>query len=460
MTDTVEAPSTITPDFIAEVFRAGSSGDIQLGVDASRMTAPLANGVTESFAYDLHAATRTLTGNLGEGPVRTIAVLYADRYGPYKDALGLMFDRGFVTDDDPGGPSFKAVPREACAVFLGAIAAARETESERRREAQFSTIHELGHVFNLQHANSTPNYLATSPATRAFGVNEAFDFIEDHKKLLASCSMNPAVYPGGSVFGDTSPLAPTNRPQRVRLAPPRLRIGMHRDHFFFWEPIELDVELRVSPGNDRVRIPDEIDPGYTSFAIWIEEPAGERRRYRSPRHYCNAGRSRWIETGVPLRRDISIFGESGGYTFRRAGLHRLWVELRLARTLTVRSNVVEVDVRSPARARSIDLEIGHALTRRESRVLLYHRLERFGGRATALLTRLAAEHPRAAVTPTLHYVIGRALLAASDVQGQAVPARRLRRRARGHLARAVDAVTLSEHQRRRSLALLEASVEQ
>ena len=128
MTDTVDVPAVVTPEFIADVFRAGSGGDIELAVDASRLGVPLGHGVVDTFAFDLHAATRTLTGHVGTGRVTTVAVLYADRYGPHRDALGLMFDRGFVTDDDPGGPSFKAVPREACAVFLGAIAAARDDE--------------------------------------------------------------------------------------------------------------------------------------------------------------------------------------------------------------------------------------------------------------------------------------------------------------------------------------------
>jgi hypothetical protein len=458
MTDTVDVPTIVTPEFIADVFRAGSGGDIELAVDASRLGVPLGHGVVDTFAFDLHAATRALTGHVGTGRVKTVAVLYADRYGPHQDALGLMFDRGFVTDDDPGGQSFKAVPREACAVFLGAIAAVRDDERERRREAQFSTIHELGHVFNLQHAESTPNYLATSPAGRAFVVNEAFDFTEEHKKLLASCSLNPAVFPGGSQFGSDAPLASGNAPRRSRRArPPVLRIGMPRDHFFFWEPVELDVELRASRAAGAIRVPDEVDPGYQSFVIWIEEPSGERRRYRSPRHYCRARETLRIEPGAPFRRDISIFGESGGYTFRRSGVHRIWAEFRLGPRTRLRSNALEVDVRSPAKARLHDQEIGRVLTRRESRVLLYHRLERFRGRATAALTRLAAEHPRASVTPGLHYAIGRALVTAARARGGSEGADRLWGRARGHLARAVDAPALGEHQRRHAVAILQAS---
>jgi hypothetical protein len=457
MTDTVDVPAVVTPEFIADAFRVGSGGDIELAVDASRLGVPLGRGMVDTFAFDLHTVTRALTGHVDTGRVKTVAVLYADRYGPHRDALGLMFDRGFVTDDDPGGPSFKAVPREACAVFLGAIAAIRDDERERRREAQFSTIHELGHVFNLQHAESTPNYLATSPDGRAFGVNEAFDFIEDHKKLLASCSLNPAVFPGGSQFGSDSPLASGNAPRRSRPArPPVLRIGIPRDHFFFWEPVELDVELRGSRAAGAIRVPDEVDPGYQSFVIWIEEPSGERRRYRSPQHYCRARKTLRLEPGAPFRRDISIFGESGGYTFRRSGLHRIWAEFQLGRT-RLRSNALEVDVRSPAKARLHDQEIGRVLARRESRVLLYHRLERFRGRATSALTRLAAEHPRASVTPVLHYAIGRALVTAARARGDRDGGGHLWRRARGHLARAVDGAVLGDHQRRRAVEILQAS---
>lgn len=461
MTDTITLPPalTLSPDYLAAVFLEGSSGDIQLAVDATQLQKPRASGVTASWAYDLHAATRELTGNTGVQPVRTVAVLYADRYAPYPKAFGLMFDRGFVTNDDPGDNSYKHVPREACAVFLGAIAEKRGLDAAYGREVLFTTVHEMGHVFNLQHVESTPNFLATSPVAGPFDV-QAYGFVDAHKALLASCSINPQVRPGGSQFGDSSLGGSHNQPTHWR--PPglsgvaRLRIAMQRPTFWYWEPLELDLALSVATGHSTIAIPDELDPGYRRFRIWIESADGDRRMYRSPRHYCSTGEKRRIIAGDPFRRDISIFGESGGYTFRRPGTFKIWAEFDLGRAQWLRSNVIEVEVRSPAHARGREREIGNVLSRNESRALLYHRLDPSEGRGVSLLAQLCQAHPRAAVVPAVQYAMARALLFESRRHGDRDSQAALERRAIRHLERATGAATLGEHQRRRGRELIES----
>jgi len=75
----------------------------------------------------------------------------------------------------------------------------------------------------------------------------------------------------------------------------------------------------------------------------IETPDGERYRYRSPKLYCGQGPSKWLPwLGIPP--DISIFGQSGGYTFRRPGRHLIWVEYGLGKGNRLKSNVAAVDV--------------------------------------------------------------------------------------------------------------------
>jgi len=107
---------------------------------------------------------------------------------------------------------------------------------------------------------------------------------------------------------------------------------MSRRSFFYFEPVELDVVLSApSSANRSFRVPDCIDPGYGAFRIWIEEPSGERRIYRSPRIYCAHDELIFVGPKKPFRRDISIFGESGGFTFRRAGVHKVWAEFALSR---------------------------------------------------------------------------------------------------------------------------------
>jgi hypothetical protein len=45
-----------------------------------------------------------------------------------------------------------------------------------------------------------------------------------------------------------------------------------------------------------------------------------------------------VAPGKPFERDISIWGESGGYTFRHAGDHRLFCTLRIGGTVLPRTS--------------------------------------------------------------------------------------------------------------------------
>ena len=52
-----------------------------------------------------------------------------------------------------------------------------------------------------------------------------------------------------------------------------LQIKESQAEFFRFEPVELDITLSCSKTRG-IRIPDEIDPGYDRFKIWITTPNG------------------------------------------------------------------------------------------------------------------------------------------------------------------------------------------
>lgn len=342
---------TEMPDFVhrgqtqilEDVFRFSSNNDIELTInDAPMATHRLsAHGV---WALDLHEALADLTRNPPPpAPSKRIAVLYADFYKPFKDTLGVMFDRGFDPGDDPSSAAvFRRSPREGCAVFMEAIAQARDTPAKRSTEELFTTIHEMGHVFNLQHT-SQRSYMV-----QGGGLSGANEFIPGHQAMLRSCSTSDNVWPGGKPFSDTGPFANLNRksPSPSRVSGLSMHIGMEQKEFWPFEPVELDIELKWSKNQPRaISVPHALDPGYETFQIWIEEPSGERRLYRSPRRYCKGNARLTLEPGGSFLRDVSIFGESGGYTFRTSGPHKMWATFEAKQGVHIRSNMLEVNVK-------------------------------------------------------------------------------------------------------------------
>ncbi|MBD8469563.1 hypothetical protein [Sphingomonas sp. CFBP 8765] len=430
---------------LRDVFDQGSAGDIQLSINNAPLNSPMSNA--KGFhSLDLHLALQNLTQNVPGKPANKIAVMFADFYAPYPQALGVMFDRGFETPDDPSSAkAFRAVPREGCAVFLGAITQYRKSDAARQAEALFTTIHELGHVFNLQHANHPANFLAQS-VSKPYPP-ESYQFLPAHRNMLAHCSSSPFVCPGGSPFQSTGMFANHNSQVRRASSPPQfgleLAIGMGQREFWPFEPIELDVTLRVANGVDRsFRVPDTLDAGYDTFAVWIEEPGGSRRRLQSPRRYCGATRSRQIRPGRPFRRDLSIFGEAGGYTFRIPGIHRLWVDFEYRHGTRLRSNDLEVNV-LPADGTPSYRSVANALARRRSAGILYHRLLRRND--PHVLDELAdfavgADKPKSA--GSILYAVARAKAELAIRDGEA-PCRS----AAEMLRRAADEPDMGEHQR-------------
>jgi hypothetical protein len=406
-----------------DVFEQASNGDIQLAINNAPLEPPMSN-MSGFFGLDLHMALAQLTRNRPPPPAKRIAVLFADYYRPFPPAFGVMFDRGFETDDDRTSASqYRVMPREGCAIFLGAIEQQRNSPRARQDEALFTTIHELGHVFNLQHVNAPPNFLAQSVA-EPYPV-EAYEFVDQHKVMLSNCSRSPFICPGGSPFDERGTFGNLNRIERRSSPPPHfglaLELSMARREFWAFEPVELDLELRVAPGVDRsFRVPDAIDPGYETFNIWIEEPSGERRRYRSPRRYCRANRRRRVSPGDPFRRDISIFGEAGGYTFRSAGVHRLWATFGVSPKRSIRSNDLEVNV-LPADDSEAYARAAHVLTGRGRSSLLYHRLMRDTGRKDLSLLKAYAKEHAGGSSGSIKYALGRAMVERAERSEQKIP---------------------------------------
>ncbi|HEY7810894.1 MAG TPA: hypothetical protein VIA98_10985 [Allosphingosinicella sp.] len=409
-------------EVLKNVFWKESGQDIALSIDPSHLNPPLEPGVGDYAALDLHHAAWLVTHN-PPPPQRShrIAVLYANLYAPHHGVLGMMFDRGFATWDDPNDhPALTGSPREACAIFLQAVVNLRGPGPAAAQEALFTTIHEMGHLFNLQHtpSNIAPNFMATSLPTAPYPP-PAYKFIPPHRAQLNHCSSSPYVWPGGAKFEDTGDWqGAAMKPSQGRSTfGAQLLISMARHEFWKFEPVELVVEVSIVPGvKQSVLVPDALDPGYEAFRIWLESPTGERRRYRSPRHYCSSPGRRRIAPGRSLKRDISIFGEAGGYTFRASGIWRIFAEFDVGDGSTLRSNSLEVFVKPRMNTEGYQRAAAR-MTARTSAALLYHRLVR-PDLATGELLLCQLDDPCPTIPKGgIEYALGRALSCRTDKGG-------------------------------------------
>lgn len=418
-----------------------SSNDIRLKViDAGRLGDPSEDGALSTEA--LHLGLQTMTGyQQYRNKVSNIGILVADAFAPAPTCFGLMFDDAFQPSSSN---QWESTPREGCAIFLDAIAKGRPS-AQQMDEAIFTTIHELGHVFNLQHSAS-PSYMHQS-ATDGFTQLAHASFSDHEKWLLEQCSTSPNIWPGGSGFGDLGTLADSDPAAESTNAPPvELRIAVSQEAFWAFEPVELDVALtRINA--KPVMVPDALDAGYRCFDIWIQEPDGERRRLKSPKHFCAPRGKLRINSSHPFRRDISLFGQAGGYTFRKAGVHKVWATFEYRQGKAVVSNTVEVEVLADWPGLDYFDDALSLLSSHEiGRLLFYRRLTTQRMRKLKRLEDFCEAYARRPATAMVRYAMGRALASAATMQApDAKDGSHLKKMAINHLQASMRRRQLGEH---------------
>ncbi|GGC93445.1 hypothetical protein GCM10011396_45900 [Undibacterium terreum] len=319
----------------------------------------------------------------------------------------------FDTDYSPQSTNqYEWRAREGASIFLDGIAA-RRNAADFEDECVYTAIHELGHVFNLFHSPA-PSYMersATFPTTFPL---KSCAFSTAETQLLRQCSSSEYIRPGGSAFGVLGGLAKGNVYESEANAPdlPKLRIKMDRTAFWQFEPVELDVEFSLpEKGGWKSRpIPDRLDTGFDDFNIWIEEPSGEKRRYRSIKHFCQSTAHLDVSPDKPFRRDISIFGQSGSFAFQKIGVHRVYATFKIADRVTISSNSIELEILPPRWEDSYFVAAHKVLHDVDlSRLLYYRTLDRSRKRKLRQLYDLAAIKKRHPLTGAIQYGLGRAL---------------------------------------------------
>ena len=401
---------------ISNAFRHGSAGHsgptFSLKFYLSKWRRALFEDWEDTDTIALHNATYNLLGHesykhaLG---VDEIVLLFSNRLYDRPNVFGMMFDLG-----NTGVGDWDNVPRQACTVFVDAIKALRDPGLEYEKEMIFTTIHELGHVFNLEHIEDNSNYMSSSDSSirQAFDETTAFRWDEKHRTCLRQCVHSSSIHPGGSSFFSNGQCGETGGSSRNQLRKSEkfsLHISTEKSSYWGVEPIELDVTITNESGR-AVIWPDTMDPGYPQFMIWVVNPDGSRVKYLPPRRYCSNPSFNRLEKKASFKRDISIFIQSTGYLFKTPGVYSIEVEWQISKSLKLISNIIEIEIKPTSIHSKHIVEAIEFLDRPKIRDLLYFRMASV---RSSVFSEIEAKNKlldSLGILPALHYSAGRAQL--------------------------------------------------
>ncbi len=448
---TLDEDVTVGGLSLAEHFRSGSAttdgAAIDLTIDWSRrnITLPGSNyGVDDG---QLQAALELLLRPIPQSSDAQVGLILANFYTTAGQAYGYMFDLDFHSSG--------IGPRQGCALFLKQIQNVTGSDEQAFRElVAFTAVHEIGHAFNLWHVDNPISFMKQPP----YGdLNNACGFVPDHQTYL-QCAADPMtapyVVPGllARSFGTRVPGLgfPSGSEDSYAITAPsaslELRIGLSHDEFWHFEPVELEVELTVpNQESGAIVVPEEMDPGYSRFEIWITRPDGEQHRYRPSRRHCSNPATVEISHTKPYRRDIPIFLQSGSYTFPMTGRYAIQVRLRLSADQQLVSNIVECEALKPQPDSEVYVASRDALSSAEAVRLLRYRSRLPHRSDFARLVRFTERHPSQASAATVGYSLGKVLLKAAEANPDDV--QDLREQGLNHLTRAAEHHSLGTHRR-------------
>jgi hypothetical protein len=396
---------------LAEYFRTASNGAIDLAIDWSRRDIAVP---WPDFGVDDGKLQEALALVMAAGPPTTdsqIGLILANFYSPVGTVYGYMFDLDML--------SSQIGARQGCALFLRQIQNATGADEQSFRErVGFVAAHELGHAFNLWHVEAL-SFMKRPPNDN---IADACSFVKDHQDYLKQAAHPDEAHfvlpsADASAFGTRVPGHgfPSGTDDSYFMqrqdTPLKLQIALSHKKFWHFEPVELELELSLSDAKAAsITVPEEMDPGYARFEIWITRPDGERHRFRPQRRHCGNPRTMTITHDRPFHRDISIFRQAGGYTFPMVGRYSVEVRLHFFGGEPLVSNAVECEVLAAEPEVTAYRDARAVLASTTATKLLRYR-SRLPHRAdVAQLRRYAEANPTTASAAAIAYSLGSVFL--------------------------------------------------
>lgn len=325
---------------------------------------------------ELHAAMNSYFSLISTDPTWNVYLLIGMEYiNP--GVSGIMFDSG-----DP-------LPRQGVAVFYEHFKDL-SPDGVRARNFVRTTVHELGHAFNLLHSfqkgvfsefgfGDNPFMMPRSdslsymnyPWRYPYGHNRPsgwngtadywarFPFAFDKSELMHLRHHDRLeVIFGGEAFGihghsRLSALQSAEIERRIHASPLKLNLRAKQvmreqvksyDHM---EPVHLELKLECSRADD-VEISKQLDPSAGLVAVYVQKPGGEIVKFRPLMTACyEDSQTETLRPGLPVYQDLHLtFGRDGFY-FQDPGAYEVRAVYLGGERLTAYSNVLQIYVGAP-----------------------------------------------------------------------------------------------------------------
>lgn len=334
---------------------------------------------------------------------------------------GLMFDYkgsdSLLYTHFDSGDTF----RRACALFLEPLNSAGGDDNETISRV---ALHELGHVFNLQHDPSGRSFMATPDP----GMN--YTLCDSTAMALAGAGKSPEAHdhlPGLSNFGAANaqlvrlPRRKSRVKGQLREGTPRpklvLEVKIAKGRYLLGEILTLEMHLKTV-GSD-VKVPCQLDPAYDRLRVWYETPLGERLLYRPFLRMCPSSRnSGTVASDKPLINNPRVSVGNQGVVFRRPGRYRIWAEFFLPGVeKPFISNVEEFNVYAPRNDQ--ERELCSTLIRPDAARFLALKGGPLSRTSRDKLSELARKHPAHDATKHVRYALASQLLFRANRREQA-----------------------------------------
>ncbi len=325
---------------------------------------------------ELHAAMNSYFSLISTDPTWNVYLLIGMEYiNP--DVSGIMFDAG-----DP-------LPRQGAAVFYKHFKDL-SPDGIRARNYLRTTVHELGHAFNLLHSfqkgvfsefgfGDNPFMMPRSDSlsymnypwryphghNRPTGWNGTsdywarFPFAFDKSELmhLRHHDRHEVIF-GGEAFGihghsRLSALQPAEIESRIHASPLKLNLCAKQvlseqvksyDHM---EPVHLELKLECNR-TEKVEINRQLHPSAGLVAVYVQKPSGEIVKFRPLMTACyEDSQTATLKPGLPVYQDLHLtFGRDGFY-FQDPGAYEIRAVYLGGERLTTYSNVLQIYVGAP-----------------------------------------------------------------------------------------------------------------